>query len=136
MSNALHSLQRKTPEQVQRLADRAFRAAASEDRATLLNSLSDLRSSVTRPLYDLALADPDDATAIQGLQALTNLAGPESARRLLLVVTDVNRSQAVRQEAAAGLRQLGGPLSRANRALLDSLSPLEGSGALSCNLDY
>ncbi|MEO8904535.1 MAG: HEAT repeat domain-containing protein [Polyangiaceae bacterium] len=136
VSSALHSLQRQTPEQVERLAERAFRAAAPEDRAALLNSISDLRSNVTRPLYDLALTDTDDATAIQGLQALTNLAGPESARRLLLVVTDANRSQAVRQEAAGGLRQLGGPLARANRALLDSLSPPEDSGAISCNLSY
>ncbi len=136
VSNALHSLQRQTPELVERLAERAFRAAAPEDRSTLLSSLSDLGGSVTRPLGDLALSDVDDATAIQGVQSLTNLAGPESARRLLLLVNDAQRSQAVRQEAAAGLRQLGGPLARANRALLDSLSPPEDSGAISCDLGY
>ena len=136
VSAALHSLQRAEPEQLQRLAERAFRAATPDDRATLLNSITDLRSNVTRPLYELALAGSDDSAAIQGIQALTNLAGPESAQRLLTIASDVNRAPEVRKEAAGGLKQLGGPLARSNRALLDSLSPTEASGAVSCNLNY
>jgi HEAT repeat protein len=136
VSAALHSLQGAPPEQLQRLAERAFRAAKPDDRATLLNSITDLRSTVTRPLYELALADSNDSAAIQGIQALTNLAGPESARRLLSIASDVNRSPEVRKEAAGGLKQLGGPLARSNRALLDSLGPPEDSGAISCNLGY
>ena len=127
VASALHALQAHSPEQISGLAQRAFRAASPDDRVTLLNSLSDLKSSVARPLYDLALSGSDDATTLQAVQSLATLAGPESAQRLLAVVNDSNRSQEVRTEAASGLRHLGGPLARANRALLDSLSPVEPS---------
>jgi HEAT repeat protein len=136
VSAALHALEHAEPEQVQRFAERAFRAAAPEGRAALLGSIGDLRSNVTRPLYELAVADTEDSAAIQGIQALTNLAGPESARQLLTIASDVNRSPEVRQEAAGGLKQLGGALARSNRALLDSLSPTADPGAISCNLGY
>jgi hypothetical protein len=136
VSAALHALEHAEPEQVQRFAERAFRAAAPEGRAALLGSIGDLRSNVTRPLYELAVADSEDNAAIQGIQALTNLAGPESARQLLSIASDVSRSPDVRQSAAGGLKQLGGPLARSNRALLDSLSPTADLGAISCNLGY
>jgi HEAT repeat protein len=135
-SSALHALQRLAPERVAGLAERALRAASSENRASLLGSLGDMKGGLTRPLYEQALNDSDDAVAVQALQSLTNLAGPESARRLLAVVNDSNRSPEVRAEAASGLRQLGGPLAQANRALLDSLSPPSDPGADECNVQY
>jgi HEAT repeat protein len=135
-SSALHALQRLVPERVEGLAERALRAASSENRASLLGSFSDMKGSLTRPLYEQALNDADDAVAVQALQSLTNLAGPESARRLLAVVNDTNRGPEVRAEAASGLRQLGGPLAQANRALLDSLSPPPDPGANECNVQY
>jgi hypothetical protein len=71
--------------------------------------------------------------AVQAIQSLTNLEGPASAARLLSVVSDANRSEQVRAEAASGLRTLGGPLARANRALLDSLSEPVAAGDFVCN---
>ena len=131
-SSALVALQTRAPDSVPRLAERAFRSASAEDRVTLLSSLGELRGTLARPLYDLALAEGDEGAASQAVQALVNLSGPESAQRLLGLVTDANRSPDVRREAATGLRQLGGPLARANRALLDSLSEPDPLGAYEC----
>ncbi|MET0795185.1 MAG: HEAT repeat domain-containing protein, partial [Polyangiaceae bacterium] len=135
VSSALHVLQARAPERILALAMRAFRAAPVEDRSSLLSNLSDLKSEVTRPLNELALREGgDDATAIQAIQALSALEGPESARRLLEVLSDTNRSAEVRSEAASGLRGLGGPLARANRALIDSLSEPADAGDFTCGI--
>jgi HEAT repeat protein len=130
--SALLALQTRAADSVSRLAQRAFRSASAEDRVTLLSSLGELRSNIARPLYDLALSEGDEGAVLQAVQALINLSGPESAQSLLGLVTDVNRSPDVRREAATGLRQLGGPLARANRALLDSLSEPDSLGAYQC----
>jgi len=133
MSSALHALQSRSPELVTNLAQRALREAAPENRANVLSLLSDLQASASRPLFELALADAEDSVVVQAVQSLANLQGAGSARRLLLVVNDASRSEEVRREAASGLRTLGGPLARANRALLDSLSEPEAGGAFVCS---
>ena len=133
MSGALHALQSRSPELVTNLAQRAVREATPENRANVLSLLSDLKQSASRPLLELALADAEDSVVVQAIQSLANLQGPESARRLLLVVNDAGRSEEVRREAASSLRSLGGPLARANRARLDSLSEPEENGAFVCN---
>jgi hypothetical protein len=122
VSRALHLIQGSASTRILDLATRAFRAASAEDRVSLLSNLSDLKGGVTRPLYELALREGDDDAAMQALHSLAALEGPESAQRLLDVARDSNRSAEVRADAAAGLRALGGPLARSNRALLDSLS--------------
>jgi HEAT repeat protein len=132
MSSALQALQGYAPELVSKLAARALRDAAPEARATLLSSLGDLKPSLSRPLFELALKDTDDSVAVQAIQSLATLQGSASAERLLAVVNDSSRSEQVRAEAASSLRALGGPLARANRALLDSLSEPEISGAFIC----
>ena len=133
MSGALHALQTRSPELVGRLAQRALREAVPEDRANVLSLLSDLKSNLSRPLLELALSDSEDSVTVQAIQFMTNLQGPTSAQRLLAVVNDSSRSAQVRTEAATGLRALGGPLARANRALLDSLSEPEAAGEFVCN---
>jgi hypothetical protein len=67
------------------------------------------------------------------VQLLSTVQGPASAQQLLALVNDSSRSDAVRAQAAIGLRGLGGPLARANRALLDSLSEPEAAGEFVCN---
>jgi len=133
MSSALHTLQSRSPELVGRLALRALREAAPEDRANVLSSLSDLKASLSRPLLELALGDANDSVAVQAIQTFGNIQGPASAQRLLAVVNDASRSEEVRREAASGLRTLGGPLAQANRALLDSLSEPDAAGEFVCN---
>jgi HEAT repeat protein len=133
MSSALHALQARSPELVAKVASRALREAAPEDRASVLSSLSDLKSNLSRPLLEGSLNDADDSVAVQAIQSLSNLQGPASAQRLLLVVNDSSRSEDVRREAASALRLLGGPLARANRALLDSLSEPDVEGQFVCN---
>ncbi|HET7541733.1 MAG TPA: HEAT repeat domain-containing protein [Polyangiaceae bacterium] len=125
MSSALHALEGRSPELVARIAERALRQAAPEERASMLSSLSDLKASLSRPLLEHSLTDTEDSVAVQAIQSLGNLQGPTSAERLLSVVTDSSRSAEVRGEAARALRTLGGPLARANRALLDSLDDPE-----------
>ena len=131
-SAALHALQERSPELAARLAQRAFQAASAEARIGLLNGLSDLKNSITKPLYALALNDTDDSVVGQALQSLTALEGPDSAQRLLAVLNDSNRSREVRTEAASGLRTLGGPLARESRALLDSLNEPEEPVEFTC----
>lgn len=121
VSGALRALQTRSPELVARAAERALRETAAGDRASLLSSLSDLSPHLSRPLLERSLNDADDSVAVQAIQSLGDLQGPAVAQRLLAVVTDANRSEEVRKEAANGLRTLGGPLARANSALLDSL---------------
>ncbi|HEX2672062.1 MAG TPA: HEAT repeat domain-containing protein [Polyangiaceae bacterium] len=133
MSAALHALQTRSPELVARIAERALREASPEDRASLLSSLSDLKGNLSRPLLERSLQDADDSVAVQAIQSLGNLQGPATAQHLLAVVSDPSRSEEVRREAANALRSLGGPLARANRALLDSLSEPEAEGTFECN---
>jgi HEAT repeat protein len=135
MGAALQALQTRSPELVVRLAARALRESTPEARVQLLSSLDDLKTSLSRPLFELALADADDAVSVRAIQSLATLQGPASAQRLLALVNDSGRSEQVRAEAASGLRALGGPLARANRALLDSLSEPEAetSEAFVCN---
>ena len=123
VSRALRALQGRAPAQLSDCALRAFRAASSDDRVSLLSNVSDLKSEVTRPLYELALREGDDQAVIASIHALTELEGPDNAQRLASVLNDSNRSAEVRGEAAAGLRSIGGPLARSNRALMDSLNP-------------
>ncbi len=130
---ALRALEARSPELVLPLAQRAFRAASSEDRVTLLDNLNDLSSSILRPLDELAISEGDDSAALTAVQSLASLEGPESAQRLLSVASDNNRSPEVRTAAASGLRQLGGPLLRSNRALIDTLSPPDDPGVYTCN---
>ncbi|MES1178474.1 MAG: HEAT repeat domain-containing protein [Myxococcales bacterium] len=122
VSRALHVIQGRAPDRILELATRAFRGASPEDRVNLLSNLSDLKGNVVKPLYELALREGDDDAAIEAVHSLSALEGPDSARQLLDVANDSNRSAEVRAEAASGLRALGGPLARSNRALLDSLS--------------
>lgn len=131
-SSALHALQPRSPELVGRLAQSALRESAPEDRANLLLLLGDLKASLVRPVFELALHDADDSVAVQAIQSMTLLQGPTSAQALLALVNDSSRSQQVRSEAATSLRGLGGPLARANRTLLDSLSEPAG-GEYVCN---
>ena len=131
-SSALLALQTRAPDSVAQLAQRAFRNASTEDRVTLLSSLVELKGNIARPLYDLALSEGDEGAALQAVQGLINLSGPESAQRLLALTGNSNGSPDVRRDAATGLRQLGGPLARANRALLDSLSEPISNGAYEC----
>ena len=133
MSSALHTLQPRAPELVGRLALRALRQAAPEDRANVLSLLSDLKTSLSRPLLELSLGDADDSVAVQAIQSLGNLQGPASAQRLLSVVNDSSRSEDVRKEAASALRTMGGPLAQANRTLLDSLSEPDVAGEFVCS---
>ncbi|HEY0469652.1 MAG TPA: HEAT repeat domain-containing protein [Polyangiaceae bacterium] len=133
MSDALHTLQARSPELVGRLAERALREGEPERRANLLSLLSDLRANLSRPLLERSLSDTDDSVAVQAIQSLGNLPGAATAQRLLSVVNDANRSEEVRREAASGLRSLGGPLARANRALLDSLSEPEAVEEFVCS---
>jgi len=133
MSGALHALQARSPELVAKLAQQALRAYGPEERASAISLLADLKASLSRPLLERALADPEDTVAVQAIQSLTNLQGATSARQLLGVVNDSRRSEQVRAEAASGLRTLGGPLARANRALLDALSAPEEAGEFVCN---
>ncbi len=133
MSPALQALQARSPELVSRLALRALRESAPEDRVSLLSSFGALTARLSRPLFEFALNDTDDSVAVQAIQSLANLQGAASAQRLLSLVTDSSRSEQVRAEAASGLRTLGGPLARANRALLDSLSEPEAPGEFTCN---
>jgi HEAT repeat protein len=133
MSGAVHALQTRSPELVNRIVQRALRASSPEQRATVLSTLSDLNSGLSRPLLELGLRDPDDSVATQAVQLLSTVQGPASARQLLALVNDSNRSDAVRAQAALGLRGLGGPLARANRALLDSLSEPDAPGEFVCN---
>ena len=132
-SSALHAVQSKSPQLASQLALAAFRRASRDARLNLLASLTDLKGSVLEPLYELALSDNDDGVAIEAVHAFTAGEGPQNAQRLLAVVNDARRSAEVRGEAAAGLRQLGGPLARANQALLDTLSEPEDPGAYTCN---
>jgi hypothetical protein len=132
----LHVIQGRAPERILDLASRAFRAASAEERVNLLSSLSDLKNEVTRPLYELALREGDDDAAIQALHSLTELEGPQSAQQLLQIASDSNRSAEVRAEAASGLRDLGGPLARSNRALLDSLSEPSATGDFTCEVAH
>ena len=122
VSRALHVVEGRAPERVLGLAVRAFREASAEDRSTLLSNLNDLQPSISRPLCELALREGDDDAVLQAIRSLTAIEGPESAQRLADVMSDANRSQEVRSEAAAGLRSLGGPIARARRAQLDALS--------------
>ena len=135
-SSALHALQERSPELVSRLAQRALKNSAPAERANLLLLLSDLNGNLSRPLLELALGDAEDSVAVQAIESLANLQGPASARRLLAVLSDANRSEQVRAEAAASLRALGGPLARANRALIDSHSPPEPSVEFVCSPGY
>ena len=89
----------------------------------MLSNLNDLDGAIVRPLYDLALREGDDDAASQALRSLASLEGPDSARRLADVLNDPSRSAQVRSEAASGLRDLGGPLARANRASIAALAP-------------
>ena len=131
-SSALLALQTRAPDSVSQLAQRAFRSASAGDRVSLLSSLGELKSNIARPLYDLALSEGDEGAALQAVQGLINLSGPESAQRLLALASNSNGSPDVRRDAATGLRQLGGPLARANRVLLDSLSEPISNGAYEC----
>lgn len=133
MSSALHALQTRSPELVARVAERALRAAPPEERVSLLSSLADLNPHLSRPLLERSLSDADDSVAIQAIQAVGNLQGPASAQHLFSVANDSSRSEDVRREAANSLRTLGGPLARANRALLDSLSAPEAEEQFECN---
>lgn len=132
-SSALRALDARAPELAQQLALRAFRAGDSDARQTLLNNLNGLRRSVSRSLNELALADRDDNVVLAAVQGFTALEGPSSAQQLLALVSDANRSSEVRVAAAMGLRQLGGPLARSNRALLEAISPAEESGDYTCD---
>jgi len=134
VSRALHVIEGRAPERTLELASRAFRDASPEDRVNLLSNLSDLKNGVTRPLYEIALREGDDDAVIEAVHALAALEGPESAQRLLELVSDSHRSAEVRGEAASGLRDLGGPLARANRALLDSLSEPPHTENITCDL--
>src|SRR6478736_2194249 len=122
VSGALDLMQGRPAEQILAVAMRAFRRASPEDRATLLSSMTAFKRDIARPFNEFALREGDDAAAMQAIQALAGMQGPESAQRLLEVLRDSNRSQVVRSEAAAALRELGGPLARSNRTLIDSLS--------------
>ena len=102
----------------------------------MLLLLSDLNANLSRPLLELALGDAEDSVAVQAIESLANLQGPASARRLLAVLSDANRSEQVRAEAAASLRALGGPLARANRALIESHSPAEPTAEFVCSPGY
>jgi len=132
MSSALHALQTRSPELVARIAERALREGAPEDRESVLSSLTDLKANLSRPLLEHSLHDTDDSIAVQAIRSLGNLQGPASAQRLLSVVSDSSRSEEVRREAASALRSLGGPLARSNRALIDSLSEPEAEGEFVC----
>jgi len=133
VSSALHALQARSPELVARAAERALHEATPEDRASVLSSLSDLKATLSRPLFERSLNDADDSVALQAIQSLSNLQGPATAERLLSVVNDSARSEDVRREAASALRTLGGPLARANSALLDSLSKVAAEEPFVCN---
>jgi HEAT repeat protein len=128
VSSALDLMQGRPAEQILAAATRAFRRASPDDRATLQSNLTAFKSDVARPFNEFALREGDDAAAIQAIQALAGMQGPESAQRLWEVLRDSNRSQEVRSEAAAALRELGGPLARSNRALIDSLSKPNAEG--------
>ncbi|HYQ01444.1 MAG TPA: HEAT repeat domain-containing protein [Polyangiaceae bacterium] len=133
VSSALHALQARSPELVARAAEHALREATPEDRASVLSSLSDLKATLSRPLLERSLNDADDSVALQAIQSLSNLQGPATAERLLSVANDSARSEDVRREAASALRTLGGPLARANAALLDSLSNVAAEEPFVCN---
>jgi HEAT repeat protein len=128
VGSALNLMQRRPAEQILTAATRAFRRASPEDRATLQSNLTAFKSEVARPFNEFALREGDDTTAMQAIQALAGMQGPESAQRLWEVLRDSNRSHVVRSEAAAALRELGGPLARSNRALIDSLSKPNAEG--------
>jgi HEAT repeat protein len=128
-SAALGQLQISAPELAATLAKRAYQAASAADRPTLLSSLSGLRGGLAMPLYELALQDSDENVVLSGVQSLAQLQGPDSAERLLAIASDANRSEEVRQSAAQALLALGGPLVRANRALLGALEPADGAVA-------
>ena len=132
-SAALGQLQASAPELAATLAKRAYQAASAADRPMLLSSLSGLRGGLAMPLYDLALQDTDENVVLSGVQSLGQLQGPDSAGRLLAVVSDTNRSEEVRRSAAQALLALGGPLVRANRTLLETLEPADATGGYTCN---
>jgi HEAT repeat protein len=133
VSAALSQLETRAPDRAVTLARRAYDAAAADDRPSLLSSLGSFRSGLAMPLYDLALRDEDENVVVNGLRMLGGTQSPESAARLLAVAADGNRSQDVRAEAARALRGLGGPLVRANGALLDQLDPQSEREAFTCN---
>jgi HEAT repeat protein len=135
VSSALHAIEGRAPERLLDLASRAFRGAGAADRVSLLSNLNDLKNSVTRPLYEIALREGDDDTVIQAVHSLAALQGPESAQRLLQILSDSNRSPEVRSEAASGLRDLGGPLARSNRGLIDSLSEPSNTEDDTCDIN-
>ncbi len=130
---ALGQLQASAPEVAATLAKRAYQAASAEDRPTLLSSLSGLRSGLAMPLYELALQDADENVVLNGVHSLGELQGPDSARRLLAVASDSNRSEEVRRSAAQALLALGGSLVSANQTLLDTLDPGDRVGDFECN---
>ena len=136
VNSALGGLQMRAPELAATLAQRAYQTADTEDRPSLLASLSGLAGTLAMPIYDLALKDPDDDTVLGALRALEQMQGPESARRLLAVASDTNRSTEVRSSAAASLLALGGPLVRENRALLDALGGPSETAEYVCNARF
>ncbi len=136
VNSALAGLQTRAPELAATLAQRAYQTADAEDRPTLLASLSGLSGTLAMPIYDLALKDPEDDTALAAIRALEQMQGPESAQRLLALASDTNRSAEVRSNAAASLLALGGPLVRANRALLDTLRGPSETAEYVCNARF
>jgi HEAT repeat protein len=136
VNSALGGLQMRAPELAATLAQRAYQQADAEDRPTLLGSLGGLAGTLAMPIYDLALRDPDDDTVLGAIRALQQMQGPESAQRLLAVANETNRSAEVRSNAAASLIALGGPLVRANRALLDALAGPTETAEYVCNARF
>jgi len=121
-TTALTTLKGQAPARAAKLAQSLFERGSSEQRSALFGALRELHGSLTRPIYEAGLNDPSDDTAQRSIAFLAGLEGPRAARQLLAVARDPARAQEVRSAAAGALRNLGGPLARQNRALLDELS--------------
>lgn len=129
---ALSMLKDRVPTRAAQVAERLFERGSAEQRQAILSSITGLHGTLARPIYEAGLGDANDDTALRSIELLAGLEGPSAAQRLLRVARDSQRSGEVRSAAAHALRTLGGPLARANQALLDELREREEPGPTVC----
>ena len=119
---AILALHGRSPNEALDLARAAYARASAEARVALLGETMSAGEGLSIPLSKLALRDGDDAVVAQAIGALSSVATNETAQLLLDTATNASRSADVRNSAAAALREMGGPLARANAAVLEALA--------------